>query len=158
MKRTMLLIMLVGFVCLGCRASRPSAVGIAEEKSVHLSPSFPMTSPIGRLGLPIGTYLRIEGHRYEPTKPPFKVHARTILVDTVQDKRLDVPIKLSIKNVDTDSLDIETRCVFNGYEAGVWGGSPEGLPPGTPVESHVFHFHPYFVVVSVEAPKGLKVK
>ena len=158
MKITILLILLVGFVCLGCDTSGPSVVGITEKKFVHPSSSFPMTRPIGRLGLPIGTYLRIEGHRYEPTKPPFKIPARTLLVDTVQGNLLDVPIKISIKNVDTDSLDIETRCVLNGYEAGVWGGSPEGLPPGTPVEQHAFHFRPYFVVISIEAPKGLKVE
>lgn len=158
MKRTILLILLVGFVCIGCDTSKPSAVGIAEKKSVPPSPSFLMTRPTGRLGFPIGTYLKIEGHRYKPTKPPLKVQARTILIDTVQGKQLDIPIKLSIKNVDTDFLEIGTRCVFNGYESGVWVGSPEDLPPGTPVESTKFHFHSYFVVVSVEAPKGLKVK
>ena len=156
MKRTILLILLIEFSCLGCTSTGPESVGTSKSSAIQTS--FSTIRPVGRLGFPIGTYLRIEGHRYIPTQPPFKIVGRMLLVDKVQGKRLDVPVKLQIKNADIDSLDVKTRCVLNGYEAGVWAGSPENLPPDTPAESTVFHFHPYFVVISVKAPKGLQIK
>ncbi len=155
MKRIMLLVLLIGLCSLGCEESKRAEV--ATAKNAPPVPSSSMTRPIGRLGLPIGTYVTIEGQRYKPTKPPFKVHARTLLVDTLQAKRLDVPVKLVIKNIDIDSLNTETRCVLKGYESGAWVGSPEGLRPGTPVEQTKFHFHHYFVVTSVDAPKELRI-
>jgi hypothetical protein len=139
-------------------SQRSKRAEVAAVKSAAPVPPSSMTRPIGLLGLPIGTYVRIEGHPYRPTKPPFKVHARTLLVDTLQGKKLNAPIKLVMMNIGSDSLSTETRCVLNGYESGAWVGSPEGLPPGTPVEQAVFHFHHYFVVTSVEEPKGLKVR
>jgi hypothetical protein len=126
------------------------------------TPSFVQNScrvvlPTGKLGHPIGTYLRIEGHRYVPTKPPFKVEAGTMLVDTVQNTKLQSPVLLSISNVDIDSVPPEARCILKGYETGAWVGSPEGLPPGTPVEQTVFRFYFYFVATSVESPETLKI-
>jgi hypothetical protein len=113
------------------------------------------TRPWGRLGFPVGTYVRIEGHPYRPTKPPIKVHGRTLTIDTIQGKRLSSPVRIVVKNADIESLENDTRCILNGYESGAWIGSPDGLPPGTPVGQVPFQFHHFFVVTSVEAPKGL---
>ena len=127
------------------------------KKMIAPPPSSSTTRPMGRLGLPIGTYVKIEGHPYKPTKPG-KAHANILVVDTVQGKKLDSPVELHTKNVAIDSLQTEVRCVLKGYESGAWVGSPEGLAPGTPVQQTVFHFHHLFVVTSVEAPKEIEMK
>jgi hypothetical protein len=107
--------------------------------------------PTGTLRFPLGTYLKIEGAKQVARG---KAEGRTLLIDTVEGKQLDKPVKLPIKNVEIP----DGRCVLNGYETGAWVGTPEGLPPGTPAEPFSFHFHPSFIVTSVDAPKGLKVE
>jgi hypothetical protein len=155
MKKTLFLLLCGALSLFGCH--RPDRATDIDPAESHMFLSGCVKPPIGSLGYLIGTYLTIEGHRYEPTDG-LKRPGRILLVDTVQGNRLDVPVKLIIKNVDTDSMNTQTRWILNGYESGAWVGSPEGLPPGTPVEQHQFHFHRYFVVTSVESPAQLKIK
>ncbi len=155
MNKTLLLLLCGALGLFGCDS--PDRTTEIDPTKSHILFSGSVKPPMGSLGYLIGTYLTIEGHRYEPTDG-LKRHGRTLLVDTVQGKRLDVPVKLIIKNVDTDSMNAQIRWILNGYESGAWVGSPEGVPPGTPVEQHQFHFHRYFVVTSVESPAQLKIK
>ena len=148
LQRVTLLHLVVVLGSLGCTQSE-------SERNTVPAVSSSASRPIGKLGYPLGTYLRIEAHPYRPTTPPLKVLSGTMLVNAVRDERLETPIKLVVRNLDLSSVSPDTPCVINGYESGAWVGSPEGLPPGTPTESTRFHFHNYFVVTSVDAPKEL---
>lgn len=112
--------------------------------------------PMGKLGFPVGTYLQIEGTRVEG----LKTGERTLLVDTINGKKLEAPMEIEIWNV--DSLPIETRCVFFGYETGHLVGTPPALEEAAKAEGKDFtipqvgwNFHRHFVAVSVVEPKGL---
>jgi hypothetical protein len=76
--------------------------------------------PIGRLGYPLGSYLTIEGVRADG----LKTGIRTLIVDTINGKRLDKPIEMWIDNAD---LPPKFRCTIKGYEA----IRMLGVPPAT---------------------------
>jgi hypothetical protein len=65
--------------------------------------------PIGSLGFPIGTYLTLEGKRGDG----IKTGVQTLLVDTINGKRLNNPVGIWIDNVD---LPPKFRCRLKGYE------------------------------------------
>ena len=114
--------------------------------------------PTGRLGFPLGTYLRVEGSRVEGPK----TGGRTLLVDTINGKKLDSPIEIGIENV--DSLPKDTRCVVRGYETGQMIGTPPAVEQAAKEGKNVprpqagWKFYRYFVVISVIEPKDLKTK
>jgi len=116
--------------------------------------------PAGRLGHPLGTYLTVEGVRAEKG---MKVGVNTLLVDTLNGKKLDIPIGIWVENV--DSLPKDTRCILRGYETGSMVGLPpavreaakeEGKEIGGPQVT--WQFRRYFVATSVVEPKDLKKK
>ena len=115
--------------------------------------------PAGRLGFPLGTYLRIEGVKVEGPK----YGGRTLLVDTLNGKKLDTPIDVSIENV--DSLPKDTRCILRGYEMGQMIGTPPAVEQVAKEEGKDiilpqagWKFHRFFIVTSVVEPKDLKKK
>jgi hypothetical protein len=117
--------------------------------------------PAGSLGSPLGQYLTIEGIRYEP-KPAIMVDTTsTLLVDTVNGKKLSKPIPIQIATV--RALPKEGRCVLKGYEDGRMGGTPPAAfkaaeEAGRPLElgTAVWGWRFYFVATSVVSPEGLK--
>lgn len=110
--------------------------------------------PNGRLGHPLGTYLTIEGVRAERPKSG----VNTLLVDTVNGKKLDTPIGIWVDNV--DSLPKNTRCILRGYESGKMIGVPREVTEKehTSQPQAVWQFFRYFIVTSVVEPKDLKTK
>jgi hypothetical protein len=118
--------------------------------------------PVGLLGRPLGEYLTIEGTRYEP-KPAVMVDtSRTLLVDTVNGKKLSKPVPIYIATVRL--LPKEGRCVFKGYESGRMGGTPPAAykaakEAGKPLEPRtlVWGWEFYFVATSSVRPKGVKI-
>jgi hypothetical protein len=76
--------------------------------------------PIGSLGCSLGGYLTIEGVRAERGK----VGNRTILVDTVNGKKLDKPVGIWIDDVD---LPPNLRCTIKGYETMQMIGRPPAV-------------------------------
>jgi hypothetical protein len=112
--------------------------------------------PKGRLGHPLGTYLTIEGVRFGVDKiGKAKIDAHTLLVDTIDGKKLDRPITISIET--SASLPMRERCVFRGYESGRMVGVPDGVAraENLPLPAAVWHFHRYFIITSVVQPEGL---
>ena len=114
--------------------------------------------PIGRLGDPVGSYLTIEGMRAERGK----VGNRTILVDTVNGKKLDKPIGIWIDNA---VLPPKFRCTIKGYETMEMIGQPPavetvakeaGKSIGRP--QAVWQAHFYFVALSGIALKTAVLK
>lgn len=110
--------------------------------------------PSGRLGHPLGTYLTIGGVRAEKGK----VGVNTLLVDTVNGKKLEDPIGVWIENV--DSLPKDTRCTLRGYESGKMIGVPAEVArkENLPLPQASWQFFRYFVITSVVEPKDLKKK
>ncbi len=107
--------------------------------------------PTGLLGKPIGTYLTIEGVRAEEGK----VGVNTLLVDTLNGKKLERPVAVWIDNVE---LPGKARYILKGYESGKWIGTPPGVLKaiGGPGQQAAWQFSRYFVATSVEAPGSLK--
>ena len=113
--------------------------------------------PTGKLGYPLGTYLRIEGVRAEQNMWGFPLR-----VDTVNGKKLDKPIEVWVSNVD---LPTDGRCILRGYETGSMIGTPpaaieaakeDGKDLNLPQAG--WQFHRVFIVLSVVEPKDLKKK
>ncbi len=81
--------------------------------------------PLGKLGLPLGTYLTVEGHA---AKAGFKVNpTSTLVVDTVNGKRLEQPVAVVLEDLDMNHpLPQHGRVVIKGYESGKMIGTPPG--------------------------------
>lgn len=110
--------------------------------------------PAGRLTPTLGAYLTIEGARAEKGK----VGVNTLLVDTVNGKKLDTPIGVWIENV--AALPKGTRCIVRGYESGRMIGVPGEVATKEhmPIQQAEWQFYRYFIVTSVVEPKDLKKK
>lgn len=134
--------------------------GTTESQSSITSSNQPSAGqPPAFLGHPLGAYLAIEGVRAESGK----VGVRTLLVDTVNGKKLDRPVGVWIENV--AALPKDRRCILRGYESGKMIGTPPakiqaakeaGREIKLPQAGWQF-FH-YFVVISVDEPQDLKIK
>ena len=116
-------------------------------------------TPSGRLGHPVGTYLTIEGVRAEKGK----VGVNTLVVDTVNGKKLDTPIGVWIENV--AALPKDTRCTLRGYESGKMIGTPPAefeaareAGKDITMPQAEWQFFRYFIVTSIIEPKDLKKK
>lgn len=137
MKNVLLVIALVGF-CL--------KAAVAEDGV-----------PAGKLGHPMGTYLRIEGVRAEQKMWGFPLH-----VDTMNGKKLEKPIEVWVSNVD---LPKDARCILRGYETGSMIGTPPAVVEAAKEDGKDvtlpqagWQFHRVFIVLSVVEPKDLKKK
>ena len=116
--------------------------------------------PGGLLGDALGTYRTIEGVLYDGRQE--KVESNTLLVDTVDGKKLEKPIGVLIRNV--RPVPAKTRCVLKGYESGEMIGEPPAVSDAAKEqgtkhvpESPVWGWHPYFVVLIAAEPKGLEL-
>jgi hypothetical protein len=125
--------------------------------------------PGGLLGDSIGEFLTIEGVKVEDGKPV----ERTLLVDTVDGKKLPKAVPIWVYNLDLPS---KQRCVLTGYETGDMIGIPPAFqkvsPPNEqdlkdvdwdellrhpipPPGAQEWQWRPYFVALSAVEPKGL---
>ena len=85
------------------------------------------------------------------------------LVDTVDGKKLDKPVRILIHNA--GKIPAKQRCVFKGYES----GSMIGVPPAVFATAREhgrndvnpspfpWQWRPYFVALIVVVPKGLEI-
>ena len=127
--------------------------------------------PGGYLSDSTGKYLTIEGVKVEGGK----VESNTLLVDTVDGERLDVPIPLAIHvkyiqehNLKTASFNLPSkqRCVFKGYESGtmvgvapaIYAAAKEEGWKKVPMSPVGWHWRPHFVALIVVQPKGLELR
>ena len=137
------LALLLALAPLGCAG--PPAQEQEQEQEQEES-----TLPAGRLGHPIGTYLRIEGVRAEHGK----VGNRSLLVERVGERSLSSPTEIWLDNL---PLPKDTRCVLRGYETGRWIGVPPEVEAAGALEPQqaLWQFWRYFIVTSVEEPPAL---
>lgn len=141
----------VGSVALCARAAgQPQAPGPDKTQAPEARPG------TGTLGHGLGTYLTVEGVKLEQGK----VGERTLLIDTINGKRLDKPVAIWVNNLDLPS---KKRCVFKGYENGSMIGKPPAvfeaakeLGKEVGVPQAAWQWSSFFVVLIVVEPKGLK--
>jgi len=114
--------------------------------------------PIGSLGLPVGSYLTIEGS----TIDGMKTGGRTLRVDTVNGARLAQPVAIWVENM--DALPNDTRCVLKGYETLRMVGAPPAYfaaakEAGREATSPqlMWQVDLYFMATSAVSPGGLKI-
>jgi len=107
--------------------------------------------PQGKLGFPLGKYLVVEGVRVEEGK----CGTCTLLVDTVNGKKLSENVEIWVDNV--DSLPPKDRCVLRGYESGKMIGVPSEVADKERlmIPQACWQFRKYFIVTSVAKPQGL---
>jgi hypothetical protein len=127
--------------------------------------------PGGVVSDQLGVYRTIEGFRLEGGK----VESGTLLVDTVDGKKLDKPITLVIRGavvVDHNlqpaslSLPAKQRCILKGFESGEMIGVPPAVSAAAeeqgwkevPVSQAVWRWRPYFVALVVVEPKDLELR
>lgn len=168
-------IVYVGIVCVGASfaaISLPLAFG-----QLPVAPGGPSAKtvkprqPGGILSDELGVYRTIEGVRSEGGK----VETGTLLVDTVDGKKLDKPIPLVIRGavvVDHNlqpavlSLPARQRCILKGFESGEMIGVPPAVSAAaeeqgwkeTPMSSALWRWRPYFIALVVVEPKDLDLR
>ena len=118
--------------------------------------------PVGRLGFPLGTYLKIEGHRVPQSQlaRQIKGSQNRLLVDRVNGKAIEKTISVDFDNDNFDVLRIESgRFILNGYETGRPIGMPDHIPEdeGKERPTAIWHFHEYFWVTRVVEPEGASI-
>lgn len=118
-----------------------------------IAPAIAQKVPVGRLGYALGVYLKIEGIRVEGPK----TGGRTLLVDTVNGKKLATPTAVAVENV--KSLPESRRCILKGYETGGLIGVPPAVEEAAKEDGRSvnepqagWQFHRWFVALSVVEP------
>lgn len=157
-----------GIVCSGtvlCGMVMSTAVGqpsAAPGGAVPVAQVRPR-QPGGLLGDSLGSYLTIEGVLDEGKG---KVESNTLMVDTLDGKKLGKPVSVLIRNV---RLPAKERCVLKGYELGeMIGRAPAeyaaAREQGQDAEElakrdqTVWRWRPYFVVLIAVSPEGLDLR
>ncbi|HEY8504817.1 MAG TPA: sigma-70 family RNA polymerase sigma factor [Gemmataceae bacterium] len=140
----------------------PAAPGAAKAEPVRPRP------PGGILGDHLGVYMTIEGVRFEGRG---KVETGTLLVDTVNGKKLEKPVALQVRGLDYPAmtmgpLDLPAgRCVLKGYESGQMIGFPGAVllaakERGVKITNRsqaAWQWRPYFVALIAVEPEGLEI-
>lgn len=131
----------------------------AKTKEPETKTELPLEprQPGGNLSNDVGRYLTIEGVVYDGSG---KVESNSLVVDTVNGKKLEKSAIVLIKNV---RLPLKERCVLKGYELGEMIGSPPALREAVEEQggkyeeqsSAVWRWRPYFIVLSAAKPDGL---
>lgn len=112
--------------------------------------------PGGVFGSELGEYMTVEGVRIDGTF----TGTRTLLVDTVNGKKLGKPTAIWVHNLD---LPARQRCVLKGYESGEMIGTPPAYLAAAKEEGRkdvftsqaAWQWHPHFVVLIVAELNGL---
>jgi hypothetical protein len=150
-KITICIAVTLAAICItACQRQLQSHLTDKPQRDIYGTPV-----PMGKLGHPIGTYLKIEGVRAEG----FKVGVNTLAVDKINGKTLDEPIGVWVENV--DALLKGERCVLVGYESGKWIGSPPDVIKSlgnVALAQAPWHFYRFFLVISADEPRELKEK
>lgn len=156
-----------------CAAAISTAVGQSPkvEGGEKLESPVRPRQPGGILSDQLGVYLIIEGVPAEGGK----VESGTLLVDTVDGKKLAKPINLVVRgayiadhNLQPARLDIpaKQRCVLKGYESGEMIGVAPAVDAAAkeqgwqevPMSPVPWQWRPYFVALIVVEPKGLELR
>lgn len=127
--------------------------------------------PTGVLGDELGVYRTVEGFLSEG----IKVETGTLIVDTVDGKKLDQPVSIVIRGamiVNHNlkpailSLPPKQRCILKGFESGEMIGVPPAVSMAAkeqgwsdvPMSPKHWQWRSYFVALVVVEPKGLEIR
>ncbi|MDD5598218.1 MAG: hypothetical protein PHV82_09750 [Victivallaceae bacterium] len=91
-------------------------------------------------------------------EPGMKVGTRTLIVDTVNGKKLAEPVSIWVENAKHPGLPKAVKCVIRGYESGKMIGVPFAVvkAENMPSPQSGWKFHIYFLITSVVKPDSLK--
>jgi len=140
----------------------------AEKLPLAASKSAP-DQPKGLLSEYLGQYLTIEGEGIRAEGG--KVETGTMLVDTVNGKKLAKPVAVLVRGLNYPAMTVRSidlpakRCVLKGYETGEMIGSPPGLLEAAEEQKRtdvqlsqpVWRWRPYFVARIAVEPAGLEL-
>ncbi|MDZ4818842.1 MAG: hypothetical protein SGJ20_07700 [Planctomycetota bacterium] len=158
MKRNKISLLAVAMVllCFVGALSSLSGEPQATKQAVEL-PLVPQ-QPGGYFGEILGTLQTIEGVMDE--RHVRIVPSNSLLVDTVNGKKLTRPIPIEVRNA---KLPAKARCVLKGYELGEMNGQAPAVDElefgkgAQPLRQLVWHWRPYFVTLAVVEPADLKL-
>ena len=103
---------------------------------------------IGAYGLPLGTYLKLEGRRIGTATKPTKLGEGNFLAEKVNGKPLPAPTSLWLDRV--TALPAGTACSVEGYETGeMIGVSNEVIQHTGVAPQAAFQFNVHFVTLTV---------
>jgi hypothetical protein len=142
-KSTMLLTGTIVPLLFAAAAPEPKSISVQELL-------FGKATITGFLGVPLGTYVTIEG-----TRPDQLMKIRNAMtVDTLDGKKLAAPVTIEIDGV--EELPAGTRCIFRGYETGAMVSSPiDPLAKRDSVPQQNFHFSSWFDAIQIKQPANL---
>jgi len=127
--------------------------------------------PTGVLGDELGVYRTIEGFLSEG----IKVETGTLIVDTVDGKKLDQPVPMVIRGAVIVNHNLQPailrlppkqRCILKGYESGEMIGVPPAVSIAAkeqgwndvPMSPKHWQWRSYFVALVVVEPNGLEIR
>jgi hypothetical protein len=126
--------------------------------------------PGGVLGHELGTYLTIEGVKAEGVK----IETNTLLVDTVNGKKLDKPVLIGVRLCDFNAtrydievnhlMPLKVRCVYKGFESGGMIGIPPAVYDAAkelgreevPMSPAAWQWRPHFIALIAVKPEAKK--
>jgi len=162
MKLLLLLSAASALTCFCMPACQSSSRNSTAQEAI--SPARPgrhagLEIPPGKLGHPLRTYLTIEGARWD-TANVKTAGAKTLLVDTVNGKKLSSPVPVDLENLQDPGLPKGERCVLRGHETGRMIGVPDEVARAEHIlrPQAGWQFWRTFVVASVVSPNIVKIK
>jgi hypothetical protein len=124
-------------------------VPLVEPKFVKQLSPYEIKPPIGKLGLPLGTFAIIQAH----APKQLLLMESPLEVIVVNGKKLDLPVIISVPNVDAPKGD--TTITLHGFEAGEWASSPvlpkSENPSGTLAQQPFQFYHRFELTSPVKA-------
>ena len=165
----------IGIVCAGIAIAAttfPLALGqLPAPPGGTITETVKPRQPGGLLADQLGVYRTIEGFRAEGTK----IETGTLLVDTVDGKKLEKLIPLVIRgavivdhNLQPATLNLppRQRCILKGFELGEMIGVPPAVSTAAqeqgwkevPMSPAQWQWRPYFVALVVNEPKVLELR
>ncbi len=142
-----------------CQSASESSTAQEAIPPARPSQDTHLEIPPGKLGHPLGTYLTIEGARWD-TANVKTAGPNTLLVDTVNGKKLGSPVPVHLENLQDPGLPKGERCVLRGHETGRMIGVPDEVARAEHIlrPQAGWQFWRTFVVTSVVSPNSVKIK
>ena len=125
------------------------------EEPVHPRQMTSTPIPTGKLGHPLGTYLTVEGKRFDGIKSG----RSTLMVEKVNGRKLVKPVNIWVENVKHPGFPKNIHCVIRGYESGKMVGVPFAVAKkekNITIPQTCWQFYRYFIMTSVVKPDSIK--
>jgi hypothetical protein len=137
----------------GCQSTPPKPTSIPVDKLGTADVSDPSWFTLqGKLRKPVGTYVDVEGTRWEE----FKAGVRTLKVEKVDGQALDHPVPIWVCDLD---LKKQTPYKLRGYESIEMIGAPyDREHPDALMPQAGFQIRSIFVATEIIAPEGEKLQ